>query len=41
MVRASLRITLQIVKRSDDVKGFIVLPRRWVFERSLAWIVKH
>jgi transposase len=28
---------LQIVKRSDQ-KGFVVLPKRWVVERSFAWI---
>jgi hypothetical protein len=26
------------VKRSDIAKGFVLLPRRWVFERTLAWI---
>jgi transposase len=39
--RTRLKITLEIVKRSDDVKGFVVLPRRWVVERTLAWIVRH
>jgi putative transposase len=29
---------LEIVKRNDDVKGFQVLPRRWVVERTLAWL---
>jgi putative transposase len=32
--------TLSIVKRSDDVKGFVVLPRRWVVERTFAWLCK-
>ncbi len=32
---------LEIVKRSDDVKGFQVLPRRWVVERTFAWLLKH
>jgi transposase len=36
-----LSITGQIVKRSDDLSGFHVLPRRWVVERTLAWIAKH
>lgn len=31
---------LEIVKRSDDVNGFVVLPRRWVVERSLAWLTR-
>ncbi|WP_406729937.1 IS5 family transposase [Streptomyces sp. GD-15H] len=26
------RLTLEIVKRSDDMAGFVVLPRRWVVE---------
>lgn len=30
--------TIQIVKRSDAAKGFEVLPRRWVVERTLAWL---
>jgi len=29
---------LEIVKRSDDIKGFQVLPRRWVVERTFAWL---
>jgi hypothetical protein len=29
------RLRLEIVKRSDDVKGFVVLPRRWVVELHL------
>jgi transposase len=28
----------EIVKRSDRAKGFVVLPRRWVVERTLAWL---
>ena len=28
------RWTLQIIKRSDTAKGFEVLPRRWVVERT-------
>ncbi|PIL22146.1 hypothetical protein P775_00665 [Puniceibacterium antarcticum] len=32
------RRTLQIAKRSDSAKGFDVLPRRWVVERTLSWL---
>lgn len=31
---------LEVVKRSDDAKGFKVLARRWVVERSLAWLTR-
>ena len=33
--------TLEIVKRSDDVTGFKVLPRRWVVERTFAWLGRN
>jgi transposase len=36
-----LHLVLEIVRRSDDVKGFVVLPRRWVVERTLAWITRR
>ena len=32
------RWTIEIVKRSDAAKGFVVLPRRWVVERTFAWL---
>ncbi len=35
------RWTLEIVKRSDAAKGFEVLPRRWVVERTLAWLNRN
>jgi transposase len=36
-----LGFTVTIVKRTDDLTGFRVIPRRWVVERTLAWISKH
>jgi transposase len=36
-----LRLTLQIVRRPDDLHTFQVLPRRWVVERTLSWITRH
>ncbi len=32
------RWTVQIVKRSDTAEGFEILPRRWVVERTFAWL---
>ncbi len=33
--------TLEIIKRSDKAKGFEILPRRWVVERTLAWLNRN
>ncbi len=33
-----LGLILQVVLRADDARGFVVLPRRWVVERTFAWI---
>lgn len=35
------RRTVEIIKRSDAAKGFEVLPRRWVVERTLAWLSRN
>jgi transposase len=34
-------LRLQIVKRTDDAKGFVVLPRRWVVERTFSWFGRN
>ena len=34
-------LTVTIVKRTDDTTGFVVLPRRWVVERTLAWLTRN
>ncbi len=31
---------MQPVFRTDDRKGFVVLPRRWVIERTCAWLTQ-
>ena len=31
-------VNVEIVKRSDQAKGFVLLPRRWVVERTFAWL---
>jgi transposase len=33
--------TLEIIKRSDKAEGFQVLPRRWVVERTFAWLGRN
>ncbi len=37
---AAGRLTVEIVKRNDGHKGFAVRPRRWVVERTLAWLTR-
>ncbi|MBW2636500.1 MAG: IS5 family transposase [Deltaproteobacteria bacterium] len=32
---------LEIIRRKDDVKGFQVLPRRWVVERTFGWLGRY
>jgi transposase len=39
--KAVLQLTITIVKRTDDTKGFVVLPRRWVVERTFGWLTRH
>ena len=38
VARAMAETDVEIVKRSDAAKGFVVLPRRWVVERTFAWL---
>lgn len=38
-VKKRFGIILEIVKRSD-LKGFVVLPKRWIIERTNAWVSK-
>jgi len=33
--------TLEIVKRSDDLTGFVVLPKRWIVERTFSWLYRY
>jgi putative transposase len=37
-VRAKLKV--EVVKRSNSAKGFKVLPRRWVVERTFGWLMR-
>jgi transposase len=34
-------LRMEIVKRSDNIKRFVVLPRRWVVERTFSWFGRN
>lgn len=34
------KLKVEVVKRSDTAKGFQVLPRRWVVERTFGWLMR-
>src|SRR6476661_3813141 len=36
--QAMRSLLVEIVKRSDRAKGFVVEPKRWIVERSIAWL---
>jgi transposase len=36
--QALAQVNVEIVKRSDQAKGFVVLPKRWIVERTFAWL---
>ena len=40
-VKKAYGFTLQVVKRAKDAKGFVVLPRRWVIERTFGWLGRY
>jgi putative transposase len=35
------KLTVEVVKRSDAIAGFKVLPRRWVVERTFGWLMRQ
>lgn len=37
---AAFAVVLAIVKRSDDMRGFVVLPKRWIVERLFAHLMR-
>jgi putative transposase len=39
-IRQDTGLDIEMVKRSDDVKGFVVVPKRWVVERTNGWLGK-
>ncbi|MFD7731288.1 IS5 family transposase [Kitasatospora phosalacinea] len=39
LARDVLAIALTVVRRTDDTTGFVVLPKRWLVERTFAWLM--
>lgn len=37
-LRERRRVKLEIVRRSDATRGFVVLPKRWIVERTFGWL---
>lgn len=35
------KLEVEVVKRSDEAQGFVVLPRRWVVERTFGWLMRQ
>lgn len=40
-VKQSCGWTLEITRRPADAKGFVVIPRRWVVERTFGWLGRY
>ncbi len=38
LMRVMRQVNVEIVKRSDAAKGFTVLPKRWIVERTIGWL---
>ena len=38
LARVMRQVSIEIVKRSDAARGFAVLPKRWIVERTIAWL---
>ena len=38
LAKALPHIEIEIVKRSDHAQGFVLLPIRWIVERTIAWL---
>jgi transposase len=36
--RVIAQVNVEIVKRSDTAQGFVVIPKRWIVERTIAWL---
>ena len=40
-LRPRRKVRLEIVKRPEGTKGFLLLPKRWIVERTFAWLGRY
>jgi putative transposase len=40
-LRVWRKLRLEIVKRSDTTRGFVVQPKRWIVERTFGWLNRY
>jgi putative transposase len=40
-LRPQRPIRLEITKRSDRIQGFVIIPKRWIVERTLGWFNRY
>lgn len=40
-LRPRRHVRLEIVKRPEGIKGFLLLPKRWIVERTFAWLGRY
>ena len=40
-LKRNFNLILEIVKRPAESKGFVLLPRRWIVERTFSWLNRH
>ena len=38
---ATLGVDAEVVHRNEQVRGFSIVPRRWVVERTIGWLMFH
>lgn len=41
IAKSAWTITVEVVHKPADQRGFAVLPRRWVVERTFSWLMRH
>ena len=41
LMKVLSRVNVEIVKRSDTARKFVVLPKRWIVERTFAWLSRY